>query len=242
MRNGKTAEQINQKLRKVQEEWYNQLPKKFKEKEKFSEPFFWGVSEKAWNEEKMLVMYIGEEANNWWDFADKDIQKYAIDYLESQVYGASIYEKNRSAFWAFIQDLKKEYNICWNNIDKLHRVENKKTKFLTYDMEKELHENLCDGKSLLVREIEIVKPDIVIFMGKTYNKSMAWAMGENYKVEDLNSYKPSSESSYVSEVKEIPEPIRGSVQKMIWMYHPGYIQRQGAKVAAIEKIQNILKR
>ena len=65
MRNGKTAEQINQELKKVQEEWYNQLPEKFKEKAKFSHPFFWGVSEKAWNEEKPLIMYMGEEARNW---------------------------------------------------------------------------------------------------------------------------------------------------------------------------------
>ncbi len=244
MRNGKTAEQINQELKKVQEEWYNQLPEKFKDREKFSHPFFWGVSEKAWNEEKPLIMYMGEEARNWTFKDKKDIQKYAIDYLERQVYGASICKKNRSPFWTFIRKLnfKEEYNICWNNLDKLHRVVKATTKPLTYGVEKELHEILCDGKSLLVREIEIVKPDFVIFMGKAYNKSMAWAMGENYKVKDLNSYKPSSENFYVSEVKEIPESVRGSVQKMIWMYHPRYIQGQGARVAAIEKIQNILKR
>lgn len=263
MRNGKTFEEINKVLINMQEIWYKQLLKthfEFKDYAKFSSPFCFGISKYAWNEHRPLIMYIGEEPNDWC-FNDENhnkqnigrLQEYSITYLEKQLYATLDTEKyqcvkqNTSPFWSFIRDIYKEnntvkYNICWNNLDKLHQIVESKTRPLTYNMEEKLHNILILEKSLLLNEIELVRPDIIIFMGKYYDKSMAWAMGHNYVVSELDKYIPSPETCFVSEVKEIPYPIQTKIKKMIWIYHPNYIQHQGAESysAAKMKIQEIL--
>lgn len=269
MRNSKNAEALNKELRQLQQQWYDKLPKEYKEYDDFSSPFCFGISNAAWSDKLPLIMYIGEEPKDWW-FNDENhheqdieyLQEYSIAYLEKQLYSTSdfwecqcvkdyphVFDKqNTSPFWTFIRDVYKEndtikYNICWNNLDKLHRIVESKTKPLTYEMEAELHNILLFEKSLLLNEIELVKPDIIIFMGKYYNKSMAGAMGNNYGVKDLDKYSPSPETFFVSEVKEIPTPLQKIIKKMIWIYHPNYIQHQGIEthIAAKKQVQEILK-
>ena len=269
MRNSKNAEALNKELRQLQQQWYDKLPKEYKEYDDFSSPFCFGISNAAWSDKLPLIMYIGEEPKGWW-FNDENhheqdieyLQEYSIAYLEKQLYSTSdfweyqcvkdyphVFDKqNTSPFWTFIRDVYKEndtikYNVCWNNLDKLHRIVESKTKPLTYEMEAELHNILLFEKSLLLNEIELVKPDIIIFMGKYYNKSMAGAMGNNYGVKDLDKYSPSPETFFVSEVKEIPTPLQKIIKKMIWIYHPNYIQHQGIEthIAAKKQVQEILK-
>lgn len=241
----------------------------FQDYANFSSPFCFGVSKFAWSNEKPLLMYIGEEPKDWW-FNDENhheqdikyLQEYSVAYLEKQLYSASNIEKyqcvkeyphvfekqNHSPFWAFIRDIYMEndsikYNVCWNNLDKLHRIVKSKTKPLTYKMEEKLHSILISQKSLFLNEIDLVKPDIIIFMGKYYDQSMAWAMGKNYSIEELNKYKPSSQTFFVSEFSDIPTPLQNKVKKMIWIYHPNYIQHQGAENYTIAKtqVEKILK-
>ena len=102
---------------------------------------------------------------------------------------------NPSKFWNYIKGIIKgdNYSICWNNVDKFHRIvtkiikdeEKDITKTLTSEDEKKLHEISPQngGNSLLLKEILTVKPSIVIFT--KYVCSVACALGiEEEKLRD----------------------------------------------------------
>ena len=96
MEQKQSADVINSMLRKIQNEWYTKLTREYphfickpNEKNAFSSPFCCGVSAREWNQENDLIMYVGEEARDWW-FDDEEghssdisyLQEYAVAYFE----------------------------------------------------------------------------------------------------------------------------------------------------------------
>lgn len=228
---------VNEVLLSIQKEWLSEIVAPFMSKgykEQFSRPFHFGVSEQL-DTNKKLIMIIGQEADRFWKFEDEKItpeytQRWCVGYFEKQVFNTTFKEFdefNASPFWHFFRMLHKNgVELCWNNIDKLHRykteiingVSTECTETLTVEYEKQLSVQYGDDKqSLLQREIEVVKPDAVVFVtGPYYQDTMCTAFGVKDAV--LRSTKPTMNDPCI----EI-SAILGLDIPAFWTYHPRFL-------------------
>ena len=78
--------------------------------------------------------------------------------------------------------------------------------------------------SLVKREIEIARPDVVIFAtGPSYALSMAIALDYEYPKKPINSIK-NIHLRQADPVKELDSiKLDDKIIKVLWTYHPGYL-------------------
>lgn len=191
----------------------------------FSQPFFTGVNDIK----KPLIMIVGQETNGWGDISEFSIdvgeakwninnsQERTIYYLKKNI-ELSV---STSTFWKFIIELKKEhrFSLCWNNLDKIHYIIHNATKRkrdtncikLYSNDEKTLNNKIGSNKTLMQQEIDIIKPDLIIFLtGPNYKDSMETALQIKLaKIPDKNN-----------------EPIVAIDKNKIWTYHPSFLYRE----------------
>ena len=273
-----TATEINGELQKFQEGWYENLDKCYKKVDGFSSPFCFGVSEQTIkernNDDKPLLMYVGEEARNWWfDEYPKDYQKiqsWAIAYFETQIYPnltddmranisalndddkKSAKKRNGSAFWDLLNELHKtnQYAVCWNNLDKLHKVvwneqknqDDKKrgTKTLGYEQEKELHQYGTPNRSLLWKEINFMRPEYIIFMGAKYDRSIEWALLKERALDGEKRPNIKNDNLVVNLTDNYNIFGLDYQPKVFWICHPSWLRRNGKLEEAFNKLKEIL--
>lgn len=248
---------MNDDLLRAQKEWekecYNPLKEEYEKNEatkgKLSCAFSFGVSN-HYIEAKKKIMIVGQEANgHTFDYKNwglENWQKWAVDYLDYQVYGEKPHNRdfstNSSPFWHFIRELSKDYGVCWNNLDKVRRyiqnngvelTEDYLLEYNDYDKNKDrsrLHEKIFDSKSLLHKEIEIAKPNIVIFAvgpKNPYYHSLSLAFFDGDKVDEhLNvrgiKYPQIKNNNFCCEISEdlnLDMPA-------FYTYHPHYLSRK----------------
>ena len=225
-------ENINVQLNYYQEIWFKNIFEPYVSEnadKNISYPFFTGVSEKYLCAKKRL-MIVGQETNGWsvykpdWTIADS--QKWAINYLDYQLHYSNdpnlklqFGKRNSSPFWSFFKPFSNDEIVpCWNNIDKAQRCINGKTKSLTVDVEMELNKKLPNtDKTLFQNEVEITKPDIIVFItGPYYHATMERAMNiEKGVLQSLNL-------SYETGCIDITS-VSGLEIPTFWTYHPRHI-------------------
>lgn len=217
-------------------------------KQFFSLPFYAGLSDQNASD-LPVVMIVGQETFDFWHCEDKKIvsrngtlidctienlQKKNIDYQNTQFlnnweseYGNS--KNTGRPFWKFIERVYQlDYFPCWNNIDKMHRYKDGKTKPLTEEYERELNKSI-DGRSLLMHEIEIIKPDIIICVtGPNYIVSMQTALCD--KLKKINKPTLACPWQDITDIVGINIPV-------FWTYHPKYLQIR----KSFESIIDIIK-
>lgn len=232
-----------------------------------SEPFFFGIPEYE-DKEKPLIMVVGQETdlygnieniiNTNGNMIEENIarsQNWVIqaticingaeDNCQWENYKGetqSIHIKS-TPFFSFLRELSQSYNVCWNNLDKIHYTAEidvvdynngklkKKEKAVTLYVKDEktlFGQQIDNGKTLLESEIDIVKPDMVLFVtGPNYKESMEYQMGE------LFNKKPNGEENLIVEAKA------GDI-KYYWTYHPVYLSRIKRTDKVIESLKNLL--
>ena len=234
-----------------------------------SEPFFFGIPEYE-DKDKPLIMVVGQETDlygNIENIIDKNGGVIEENIIKSQSWVTEvtrhlnntnyppkwksytttndedeIYLKKHS-FFLFLIALSKKYNVCWNNLDKIHYTAEidvvdynngklkKKEKAVTLYVKDEktlFGQQIDNGKTLLESEIDIVKPDMVLFVtGPNYKESMEYQMGE------LFNKKPNGEENLIVEAKA------GDI-KYYWTYHPMYLSRIKRTDKVIDFIKNLL--
>ena len=235
-----------------------------------SEPFFFGIPEYE-DKDKPLIMVVGQETDlygNIENIIDKNGGVIEENIIKSQSWVTEvtrhlnntnyppkwksytttndedeIYLKKHS-FFLFLIALSKKYNVCWNNLDKIHYTAEidvvdynngklkKKEKAVTLYVKDEktlFGQQIDNGKTLLESEIDIVKPDMVLFVtGPNYKESMEYQMGE------LFNKKPNGEENLIVEAKA------GDI-KYYWTYHPMYLSRIKRTDKVIESLNNLLQ-
>ena len=244
------AKSINAELLKYQEAWENKLLKPHLPEDpsdqsdlfsrnKISRPFCFGVMEEFYSAEKK-IMVVGQQTGGWQSYqTDLEtwpldrLQKWGIKYLEWNLGGdqdpitGRCRPRNRSPFWNFFRRLNKAgWTPAWNNLDKIQSVkEICRTDELREDQEKQLNKPITDnGKTLLQIEIELTKPDRIVFVvGPRYLISLSSSMGLN--PETLESYTPSLEQCCV----EITDVVNLGIP-VFWTYHPAYLNRHKGKI------------
>ena len=239
---------LNAELRREQKLWTECILEPFISvgyNETFSRPFYYGISDRLQDDRKH-IMLVGQEADQLWKFEDTEktleyIQKWCVGYFDKQMWNipfAEYDEVNGSAFWRFFRSLDdKGFNTSWNNLDKLHcyeitghgQNEREVTKVLSDNYRRKLSSLFGEEKkSLLQREIELVKPDAIVFItGPRYAVSMCTAFG--ISEDALNNFYPTKEKP----CRNIDEVINMDIP-VYWTYHPGYLSR-------IKSIENVVE-
>ena len=202
----------------------------------FSEPFFTGVYDYT-DKSLPMIMFVGQETNGWGCY-DRFINKSDVSDSQSFVWQltkinmekskdielCSYGEKNKysydsHAFWNFIRNIyeKINVNVVWNELDKIHYCcKDEKCVTLWKEDELELNKPLENGKSLLLNEIEIIKPDLVVFLtGPNYYKSMESAL-------DLETIKKPNKKWCC---QEFGIPVDNYKAPCLWTYHPNALCR-----------------
>lgn len=243
-------ESINDTLLKLQNGWIREVVNPFlqaQQKERFSKPFHLGLPDQL-RPNRKLIMLIGQEARNFVDFGDgkdtaESIQQWCIQRLTKELSDGGSHTS--SPFWNFARRLynhpdDKAVNVCWNNLDKLHRCNlmdgcaKARTFPLKYEHEKLLSRQYGpDSKSLLQREIEAVCPNALVFLtGPQYAVSMCCAFG--LEPHALDAFKP-TRANFVKRI----DPVLNLQIPAFWTYHPRYLSfNPGFTAEAVHRIIN----
>ncbi|SDM65297.1 hypothetical protein [Acetanaerobacterium elongatum] len=235
---------MKEALKKAYLEWEQEILLPFKsarDDNQYSSPFYMGYSQ-HYSPNKKTIMVIGQEARDWrridTDWSIDDIQKHYESIIARQLFGIRNNSKFlKSAFWRLIRYLQGEnFNVVWNNLDKLHRYDGKKSIPLELEDETELNRQYgTDKKSLLEREIDIINPDHIIFVtGPAYYKSMCTCFG--IKPTSLVKYRPNNQN-LCTEIDNVLN-YKG---KAIWTYHPTYLSRIKAYDKCVSYIKERIK-
>lgn len=242
---------MNQKLLDLQTHWDKSLISSYVKENPYSlsRPFAYGVPEEYITADFKL-MVVGQEAAGFSAYEDptawdlQRTQQWVVDYTRRQLWkihagDAKEGRTNCSPFWNFLRNLNKNgLTPSWNNVDKVYRKKKRHTGEkvirLTDDQRKKFNEAVCDGKTLLQCEIEISKPDGVVFVtGPDYRISMEAALGgislgNKVLVQDQLLTDISAEAGL-----GIP---------CLWTYHPGYLCRIHKNlIVHAQKIAEIIK-
>lgn len=249
----KMEEDTNKGLYDLQNAWYENLKNSdYQNTSIFSSPFCFGISKETiekcnGKDGKDLLMYVGEEAKGWRFKRCKDleyIQNFAIAYFDNQISDsplsnerinyfdegddrAAVQKKNNSPFWSFLRELKGQTDceVCWNNLDKLHRItQNGKTKPLTCKQEEKLHEKFnCSDESLLLQEINRVRPEFILFMGAGYKRSIEVALSKKISEEMI------PDADTLGKIIPCSDTFDYKPKGIFWICHPGWLQWKGKK-------------
>ncbi len=224
------SKELNNNLLQVQDEWERALLVPFLEKfskEEVSRPFCFGVSDKTLSA-KHKIMIIGQQTHRWNSYQSdiewslNSIQSWGVEFLERQIWGLHSDELEflPSPFWNFFRKIEEEgWGPCWNNLDKVQRVKAVVgTDELTLEQEKLLNRAFTnDGKTLLQKEIELSKPDRVVFIvGPRYIDSLSVSLC--LPMDELTEYRPTKSTvcTDISAVAGLDIPV-------FWTYHPNYL-------------------
>ena len=216
----------------------------------FSRPFLIDVNDEYINSDKK-VMIIGQETYTWYglykDFLNEDngVKSTQDIYRNFMLQNKANYN---SPFWNFFNKLEENSNasFIWNNVYKLETIEyledpnklGQKVGFSLLSKNKE-YKHLIEKvrifqKDILIKEIEILKPDIVIFLtGHPYDSLFMDKQFSNIQ----NFYQNIEEAILLKidkwkfgrfENEHLP-------YKTYRTYHPNYLNRASSKVLTAEQ-------
>jgi hypothetical protein len=246
---------MNQKLAHLYEDYFvNNQPIQDEELLEFSTPFLLKVSE-SYESAKQKVMIVGQETYTW-------NGKYgAFLSCGSPVeYGQGVYsnflrkesENYNSPFWNYINRLFEDNDSSWiwNNVFKLETVEYlSDEKYLDKEVSLSVlsknknYRHLIDKikllqKDIFLKELEILKPDVVIFFtGNPYD-----SLFMDWQFDTQNDF-----------YQDIPEALEMGIDKWKFgrlsssllpvktfrTYHPNYLRRVSKKIMTPEQKDKI---
>lgn len=249
------SEEKNGLLRNAQEGWSREVlfPYANDNGDKISKPFFCGVCEEYAVANKK-IMIIGQETRAFHKYSDASpdwlpnndkIQLWCVDYLRFQVFDVPLKNTNCNAspFWQLFRKFQeKGISPCWNNIDKVQQYDGDKVCGLNIEQRELFSKQYGEKgneKSLLQREIQIVEPDVVLFVTGPryrYRISMSAAFGINEF--ELERVKP-CKHNYIVDVNALfNTEIKVGV---FWTYHPAYLNRIGKLNECVDYISKKIK-
>ncbi len=235
----------NEALRTVQREWMEKIVNHYVEQSQdvdYSHPFFFGIPEAF--ENQPCVMIVGQEPDDFdryrRDLNLEKLQQWVIDYLMVQIKEKEG-DVNHSPFWQAFRLMRGAGKyVLWNNIDKMHRLiienENKKTIILSREDEVALNRPYGnEKKSLLQREIEIVRPAAIWLAVGPYREG---AIEDSFGLPNgtLNLYRPCKNNWLFEIGKHLSLDI-----PVYWTYHPKYLNFLKALPDCVQQIAASLK-
>jgi hypothetical protein len=188
-------------------------------------PLFYIGSIPKYDKIKKSIMIVGQEARNYSNLNEvwpqNEIQDFYTGYMARQIFNDNnAYKYNHSPFWKFFRQFDpNQYNLVWDNINKLHKYNDGKT--VRLPQEDEYHLNSKYGKrhlSLIEREIELIEPSVVVFcVGPYYLNSIEISFG---LASDLHHL----ELTKLNPCVDISDAFHLKIPFFL-TYHPNYLSR-----------------
>jgi len=170
---------MNNKLRELYRSVFTiENIKKIPEREKLSAPLLINVYDSYINS-KLKIMFVGKETNHWLTHQSRDEDEKGINYLLNHYETAfhSLFQRyenafidndgsKKSAFFSQYMNIRKQLtsnelgSIVWNNIYKLSYDQNN-----GFSKSSKSHKEVCVlSKQLFLEELNILEPDVIIFV------------------------------------------------------------------------------
>lgn len=215
---------VELKLKEIYDAW--DLGNELEKNPEYSAMFRMGFPDDFINSKKPLVMYVGQECRDCNSLKTQEwIRKFQTVQMKKEHVEGFNEGVLASPFWNFYRRIAdKGYNVLWNNLDKFHQIKERKQVLISEDNAEKISAQYGeDNKSVLQREIELIKPDIVLLtIGPKwkYIRSFCSAFG----ISDLpmmKKFKPTKSLpvSDITDILSIPDT------KVFWTYHPAYLNR-----------------
>lgn len=212
---------VEQKLKEIYDGW--DMGSKA-EDNGYSSMFRMGFPEEYIDSQRPLLMYVGQECLR----CNKEkTQAWVRLYQEVQSAEKRITndwfseETNRSPFWNFYRRLADlGFDVLWNNLDKFHpqnsqRLSKKDSVRFNQPYGKEM-------RSVLQREIELVKPKVIVLAVGNGKYISAIAAAFSVCEDKLKECAPKVDRHIV----EISSVVKVENARVFWTYHPAYLQRK----------------
>ena len=196
---------INENLKQLYSENLSIIEKISSElKDDYDGPLLMHCWNENFNNAKYKILFIGQEHTTTYWFANDDIEdplKWYENFCLAKNYN--------SPFWRAVKQLNKtlngnaahEPNFLWTNVSKYATSEGKSVGF-------EKHRQITNefGFNVLADEIEIIKPDVVIFLsGYNYDKWITLQFNSSITFDDkINETIPAQELSLVKQTSGTP--------------------------------------
>lgn len=208
-----------------------------KENNGYSAMFRMGFPDEYIDSHRPLLMYVGQEDLNGnkgkpqaWVRKYQTIQRTKNNDIDPKE------DVRYSPFWALYRTFcDMGYNSLWNNLDKLLKIEKDSVKLL--EKEDAVAFNAPYGEdeiSVLQREINLLKPKVIVFAigpREKYRASLAAAFSIDVSL--LYPYRPTRQCC-VTDISSVLG-LRDTVA--LWTYHPNYLSRGKLKDTAMQIIQ-----
>lgn len=173
--------------------------------------------EKDYLKSNFKILFVGKECNGWIGDVSADLGKLLHAYEEFKLSKNG----NRTVFWQYVYwmnsllnpDQKEDTNFLWTNISKFCNINGKGLNWST-------HIDTVNKFNCLKDEIEIVKPNVVIFFsGPYYDGKMNCQFNDQLNFTQVFEDIPIRQLAKVNHICLPHHTYR--------VYHPSYLQRSG---------------
>jgi hypothetical protein len=217
-----TVDQINQNLKQLYSRHYPCLPQELESfnsgvsgKEQATNPLLLQIDD-AWVNADLKIMFFGKETTGWWNNNSSDCQTiqtidelcglYSNFYLSGNCLKGKI-----GVFWQGIKKIQDAFpNIqigyLWNNLLKIGKCARGTPNDKIIEITKQYF-------NVLEEEIEILKPDIVVFFTGNYDAYIKEFLGD-VKIEQVAGF----------EEKEFCKMKITNIPLSVRTYHPNYLR------------------
>ena len=211
---------INEKLLSIYRDRWTSLSENLKKLEpsKYANPFILSFDNAKYESADIRVMIFGQETKGWLNkdglletVDEASLRYHSFFCLENfyKGYGVSSFWKAFRFFSKEIQSANpdKEIYFSWNNINKIGKFEGTGTDLEVEKIEREFF-------SVIKSEVELFKPDIVIFLtGPNRDSNIRY----HFEDAEFVSVDPTIKDRAMAKVKSQYLP-----ENTIRLYHPSY--------------------
>jgi hypothetical protein len=178
---------------------------------------------KEYENSKIKLLIIGQETNGWGKYSE-NIKQGMEHYLSFDL-GSEYYS---SPFWNVTRKIEKilgnnKYSCAWTNLNKFDDNSDRPVG--------EVEKKISEIDSLLVDEIQILKPDIVIFFTSHHFDNRIKNIFKGIEFNSLESFTLNQCSSLKH--KNLPKNCYRT-------YHPNYLRRSGLEAEFLELIKGTI--
>jgi len=159
----------------------------------FDGPLLMNCWEEDYLNSKYKMLFLGRESNGWFGKLNFDIYDCIKRYKDFELCNEGDY----TTFWQYIYETKNilmpktvgQKNFLWSNVSKFSNPDGTAIDFEDF-------KTFCDNFNVLQSEIEIAKPDVIIFFsGNSWDEKIQYQINDKISFERVSDNIPANELS-----------------------------------------------